>query len=146
MMNLLFTHTPLKFFVQSFWRDEAFSYIMAHQNIVDILYHTAEDFNPPLYYVLLSLWMTIFGHSEIALRTLSLLFFWATIYISFDFMHDVLNISYKRAVVYMFLMIINPVLLYYGLEARMYIMLGFFAALSYYALHTNRKRLHLRSE
>lgn len=142
-MNFLFTQTPLKFLNQSFWRDEAFSYILAQKNILEILFYTAKDFNPPLYYILLHIWMKIFGSSEISLRTVSILFFWGTVYIAFDFMHDVLGISYKKATFYMFLIIINPILLFFAFEARMYTMLSFFAALSYYALHTNKKRLHI---
>ena len=139
-MSFLFTYTPLKFFIQSFWRDEAFSYVLAHKNITNILLYTARDFSPPLYYIVLHIWMNIFGTSEIALRALSLVFFWGTVYIAFDFMHDVLNIRYKKASFYMALVIINPILLYYAFEARMYTMLSFFAALSYYALHTKRKK------
>lgn len=142
-MNFLFTHTPLMYFIQSFWRDEAFSYVLANKSIFQILFYTARDFNPPFYYILLHVWMILFGHSEIAIRTLSLIFFWGTIYIAFDFMHFVLKISYKRAVPYMLLMILNPIVLYYGFEGRMYSMIAFFAALSYFALHTNRKKLHL---
>ncbi len=144
-MNYLFTQTPLKFFNQSFWRDEAFSYVLAHKNILEIIYYTARDFNPPLYYILLHFWMNIFGPSEISLRTLSLLFYWGTVYIMFDFMHDVLNISYKKAGFYIFLIILNPILIFYAFEARMYIMFAFFAALSYYALHTKRSKLYVAS-
>lgn len=144
-MNFLFTQTPLKFFNQSFWRDEAFSYVLASKNIFDIIYYTAKDFNPPLYYILLHIWMKLFGTSEISLRTLSFLFFWGTVYIAFDFMHYVLKISYKKASFYIFLIIINPILLFYAFEARMYTMLSFFAALSYFALHTNRKKLYIAS-
>lgn len=144
-MNFLYTYTPLKFFNQSFWRDEAFSYVLAHKNILEILFYTARDFNPPLYYILLHIWMNIFGSSEISLRTLSFLFFWGTVYLAFDFMHDVLHISYKKASFYIFLIIINPILLFYAFEARMYTMLSFFAALSYYSLHTNRKKLYIAS-
>lgn len=142
-MDFIFTHTPLKFFIQSFWRDEAFSYVLAHKGIVDIILYTARDFNPPLYYILLHIWMNIFGSSEISLRTLSFIFFWATVYIAFDFMHFVLNISYKRASFYMALILMNPILLFYAFEARMYTMFAFFAALSYFALHTKRNKLYI---
>lgn len=144
-MNFLFSDTPLKFFNQSFWRDEAFSYVLASKNIFDIIFYTAKDFNPPLYYILLHIWMKIFGTSEIALRTISFLFFWGTVYIAFDFMHYVLKISYKKASFYIFLIILNPILLFYAFEARMYTMLSFFAALSYFALHRNRKKLYIAS-
>lgn len=54
---------------------------MAKQPIGDIISTTVKDFSPPLYYIVLHFWMMLFGHSEIALRALSLVFFFATIYV-----------------------------------------------------------------
>ena len=65
MLNFIFTKTPLFFLTQSFWRDEAFSYFMAKKNISEIIFLTAKDFNPPLYYSILHFWIKIFGGSEI---------------------------------------------------------------------------------
>lgn len=85
MINYLFTKTPLLFFAQSFWRDEAFTYFLAKENVFKITSLTAKDFNPPLYYLIIHFWMKIFGTSEITLRLFSLIFFWATIYVGFFF-------------------------------------------------------------
>lgn len=142
-MNWLFEHTPLKFFAQSFWRDEAFSYLLAKRNIIEMITLTAKDYNPPFYYILLNIWMHIFGTSEIALRSLSLVFYWATLYVMFDFMHDMLKISYKRCVMYLLIFIINPILGYYAFEARMYTMLAFFAVASWYCFMRPYKRLYM---
>lgn len=143
MLTFLFTKTPLLFFVQSFWRDEAFTYLLAKQNIVTILVNTAKDFNPPLYYLLIHSWIKLFGASEVSLRTVSLIFFWLTIYAFYLILQDVLHIPLKRIVYYLFLAVINPLLLYFAFEARMYAMLAFFATLSSYAFLTKRKRLFL---
>ncbi|MFA6017374.1 MAG: glycosyltransferase family 39 protein [Patescibacteria group bacterium] len=143
MLNFLFTKTPLLFLTQSFWRDEAFSYFMAKKNIIEILFLTAKDFNPPLYYFLLHYWMKIFGSSEIALRSLSLVFFWGTIYIAFLFLNEVFKMKQKKAFFYLILFIANPLLLYYAFEARMYSMFAFFAALSYFAFYKKNDRLYL---
>lgn len=132
-MNYLFTETPLKFFVQSLWRDEAFSYLLAKRSIFEILLLTGKDFNPPLYYYILKTWMAIFGSSEIALRTLSLVFFFATIYVSFLILSEVVKLSTKKSFLYLTLLLVNPLLTYYAFEARMYTMFAFLATASWYA-------------
>jgi len=145
MLNFLFTKTPLFFFIQSFWRDEAFSYLLAKKNVLEILTLTAKDFNPPFYYLVLHFWMKIFGSSEIALRSLSLLFYVLTLYILFEFLKNVLSLSNKKAFAYFLLLIFNPVLVYYAFEARMYTMFAFFAAFSFYLLITKKTRLYIIS-
>lgn len=132
MLNFLFTKTPLFFLTQSFWRDEAFSYFMAKKNVLQIIYLTAKDYNPPLYYLILHFWIKVFGSSEILLRSLSLIFFWGTIYVAFLFLNDVFKMKQKRAFFYLFFFVISPFLLYYAFEARMYSMLAFFTTLSFY--------------
>lgn len=137
MFNFLFTKTPLVFFVQSFWRDEAFSYLLAKRNFFDLLFLTAKDFNPPLYYIVLHIWIKFFGSSEIALRSISFIFYWLTVYCSFLFLTGILKITTKRVWIYLLLIALNPVLIYYGFEARMYTMLAFLATLSFYSFIRN---------
>ncbi|NTU46625.1 hypothetical protein HGA88_03280 [Candidatus Roizmanbacteria bacterium] len=132
MLSFLAHYTPLKYFVQSFWRDEAFSYLLAKQDLLQIVVLTARDFNPPLYYILLHFWIQIAGASEIALRSFSLIFFWATIYVVFYILHHCFQLSSKKSFLYLLLFVGNPLLVYYGSEARMYSMLAFFATASYY--------------
>lgn len=134
ILNFLFTSTPLKFMIQSLWRDEAFSYLMAKKNILDLLILTARDANPPLYYLSLKIWMTFFGSSEVALRSLSLIFFFATIYVAFLILTETFGISVKKSYLYLLIFVANPLLHYYAFEARMYTMLAFFATLSFYFL------------
>ena len=145
MLNFLFTKTPLLFLTQSFWRDEAFSYFMAKKSIIEMVFLTAKDFSPPLYYFILHFWMKVFGSSEIALRSLSIIFFWATIYVAFLFLNNIFKMKEKKAFFYLFLFIINPLLLRYAFEARMYSMFAFFASLSYYAFYKKDNRLYLLS-
>ncbi len=142
-MNFLFTKTPLAFFVQNLWRDEAFTFLLSEQSIGKILQTTAADFNPPLYYIFMHYWMLIFGSSEIAMRSVSVFFYVLTIFFMFEIMVLVFKISFKRALVYFMLIIANPVLLTYAFEARMYMMGAFFVTLSYFALWTGRKKLYI---
>lgn len=142
MMQFLFTKTPLAYFVASFWRDEAFSYLMARLPIHTLLWSTAQDANPPLYYLLLKLWMGLFGGSEVALRSLSLVFFWATIYVVYLILKNIYKVSAKKSLLYLLLFIGNPLLHYYAFEARMYSMTAFLATLLFYVLMGKKYRLY----
>jgi len=142
MMHFLFTKTPLAYFVASFWRDEAFSYLMAKLPLHTLLWSTAQDANPPLYYLLLKVWMGFFGSSEIAIRSLSLIFFWATLYVVFLILNDVFKLSERKSMAYLLLFIINPLLHYYAFEARMYSMTAFIATLLFYALMKRKYKLY----
>jgi len=144
MLFFLFSKTPLSFFIQSLWRDEAFSYFLAKKNILKIIFLTAKDFNPPLYYLMLHFWIKIFGSSEIALRSLSLIFYWATIYFIFLFLTEIFKIKNKLFLfLTLILLIINPLLTYYAFEARMYILLAFFSLWSSYAFLKQNKKEYL---
>jgi len=142
MLNFLATQTPLKFFAQSLWRDEAFSVLLSRRGIGELLVLTARDFNPPLYYLLLKGWIFLFGSSEIAIRSLSFIFFWATLYVFFLILTNVIKLKEGKTIPYLGLFTINPFLLYFAFEARMYMMFTFFATLSYYFFLTKKKLLY----
>lgn len=145
MLRFLFTKTPLNFLVQSFWRDEAFSYLLSkHQNI-DIVFLTAKDFSPPLYYLLLHYWIRIFGNSEIAIRSLSMVFYWATAYMVFLFLRNVFKLSLGKSLLYLTLFLLNPLMTYYAFEARMYTLFAFLAVVSFYTYEKSHKKLFLLS-
>lgn len=142
-MNYLFTKTPLLFFMQSFWRDEAFTYLLSRKSLFDIINLTAKDFNPPLYYFIVHFWMKVFGTSEISLRSISLIFYWATVYVAFLFLNDIFKFRLKKSFLYLLLVIINPLLVYYAFEARMYTMFAFLGSLSFYALYKKDPLLYI---
>jgi uncharacterized membrane protein len=79
IVDFLQNHTPLLYWTQSLWRDEAFSVWIAQDSLSEVIQRTSGDFNPPLYYVLLNLWMRIFGSTEIGLRRFSVLAFVLTL-------------------------------------------------------------------
>lgn len=142
MINYLFKQSPLFYFTQPFWRDEAFSYLLAKKNLWQIIFLTAKDFNPPLYYLILHFWIKIFNQSEIALRSLSLIFFWATLYVAFLFLTNIFRFSLKKSFFYLVFFLINPLLNYYAFEARMYSMFAFFATLSFYAFWQKKNKVY----
>ena len=138
MLNWLFTNTPLHYFVQSFWRDEAFSYLLAKKSFMDIFVLNAKDFSPPLYSLLLHIWLKLFGASEIALRSFSFLAFVLVTYVFFLFLTKIFKIKRKWSYIYTALFILNPFLNYYAFEARMYMLFALFALLSFYYLYQFR--------
>ena len=145
MFSYLFTKTPLAFLVQPFWRDEAFSYFLAKKNILEMLSLSAKDFSPPLYHFILHFWVILFGGSEIAIRSLSIIFYWATVYVGFLFLTDIFKMKLKKALFYTLFIAVNPLLVYYAFEARMYTMLAFFGTLSFYSLYKKSSKLYLAS-
>ncbi|MFS8158803.1 MAG: hypothetical protein ACMG6E_01060 [Candidatus Roizmanbacteria bacterium] len=117
---------------ESFWRDEAYTYIMSRQSLLHILTSTAKDFNPPLYYIIIHFWMKIFGHGEVALRSFSLLCLVGTVLFSVLILEQFGKMKSKWIYIYAILMTFNPVVLYYSFEARMYALLALMTTVSWY--------------
>lgn len=134
-------HTPLLYLTQSIWRDEGFSYFMAKPNIIQILINSINDFNPPLYYMTLHVWMRIFGETDIALRMLSFVFHILTVYLVFLLAKKIF--SEKFALWLAAFTFFNPMLLYYGFELRMYSMYPFFTLASLYFFMEKRWKPYL---
>ncbi len=143
MLDFLFRATPLSFFVQDFWRDEAFTVILAKKNLLQMILLTSKDFNPPLYYGLVHFWIKIFGQSEVAVRSISFLFYVGTVLGIFLIMEHVFKWSEKKAHWSILIFLFNPLVLYNAFEARMYTMLAFFATFSWYYLATQKPKKYL---
>ncbi len=137
MINWLLTHTPLLYFTQSIWRDEAFSIFVAQRPLSFIF--TSLGFEPPLYYALLHFWVKIFGTGEIAARSLSLLGFSLATVIVILWSEKLFKTTWLQIVVPI-LFFFNPMLLYYAFEVRTYGWYILFAVLSMYS-YFNKKWL-----
>lgn len=114
----------LPILTQSFWRDEAFSVLIAQKNIFETIRLSAQDTSPPLYYMLLHYWMILFGNTEIAIRTLSLFFHFLTAIIIFFIAKKIIR-SVPIQVFVTMAVLFNPFLLQYAFEARTYSLLTF---------------------
>ncbi len=116
---------------QSFWNDEGNTARLSERSIALIIEGTASDIHPPLYYILLRGWRELVGESEFALRAFSAFVGVLTIpvVIALGWM-----IAGKRpylvALIAGLATTVNPALIYYSQEARMYALLGFLATLS----------------
>ena len=143
MLEFLFRSTPLMFFVQDFWRDEAFTVLLAKRNFFEMILLTSKDFNPPLYYALIHFWIKLFGQSEIAVRSVSLFFYLGTVLGVFLIMENVFKWSQKKVHLAILLFFVSPLVLYNAFEARMYTMLACFATFSWYYLKTQKPKKYL---
>jgi len=124
-------------FTASLWGDEAWAATLAIKPIFEIIKIVAKDTSPPLYYLLLHTWMKIFGTSEIAIRSLSFLFFIGTV-ITVYFIGKYLW-DKKTGVLAAILTLVNPFLFTYAFEGRMYSLLALTSTLSVYFFLKKRR-------
>ncbi len=142
MFNWIIEHSPLLYFTQSLWRDEAFSILAAEKPLWEIL--PKLGFEPPAYYILLHFWMKIFGNSEIATRSLSFLGLMLATIVVIVWTEKIFKnhwLSFLSPLLFFF----NPMLIYYGLEVRTYGWYIFFATLAMYAYWKKSWMLFLTS-
>ena len=130
MFTFILEHSPIFYFIQSFWRDEAFSALFAAKPILWIIQNSS--FDPPLYYLLLHFWMNLFGQSEIAVRSLSFVGFALATYVAGLISERLFTKKWLHWLIPL-LFFFNPMLLYYAFEARAYGWYIFFATLTIYA-------------
>ncbi len=128
---------------ESIWFDEAFSYMMASHSPGDLLgLMTTADNHPPLYYLLLSAVMSIFGNSVWALRLLSVLGAIGLVGLGAGPVRRLFG--NRTALIYAGVVLFTPVVLIYAHEARMYSLATFCVTASalygYLAVKYNRTR------
>ena len=102
----------------SIWFDEAFSAYIVQFSFWDIARYTATDVHPPFYYWLLKIWSSMFGTTELAYRSLSILFGAGAISSAFFLTRKLFG--RKTAWVSLLFLAISPMLIRYSDEARMY--------------------------
>ena len=101
-----------------FWIDEGLSVGIAHHHWSSIPGLLNQDGSPPAYYLLLGLWIRLFGDSERATHTLSLLFGLGCIPLAYAAGRAIFD--RKTALVCATLAALDPFLTYYAQETRMY--------------------------
>ena len=100
------------------WIDEGISIGIAHHHWTSIPGLLNQDGSPPAYYMLLSLWIQLFGDSERATHTLSLVFGLACIPVAF--LAGRALFGRTTGLVCALLAALDPYLTYYAQETRMY--------------------------
>jgi hypothetical protein len=126
---------------ESIWWDESYSAFMGGHSASEILYFIHTDNHPPLYYLLVSLSITLFGNSAWALRLPSVLGSIGLVALGAGPVRRILG--NKTALIFAVLALFTPVLLIYAHEARMYSLASFSvtacALYGFLALKENRR-------
>jgi uncharacterized membrane protein len=118
---------------QPLWWDEGWSLYFATTDVRTMLQLTAVDIHPPLYYLLLHLWIQLFGSSVVAVRLLSVLIGTATVPLLYAVGRR--SIGCAGGLVLAFLLTISPFHIYYSQEVRMYGLVALLGlAATYFAL------------
>ncbi len=134
---LLIVLTALSAFLRTrrlnggFWIDEGLSVGIAHHHWSSIPGLLTEDGSPPGYYLLLGLWIRVFGDGERATHTLSLLFGLACIPLAYAASRAIFD--RRTGLVCATLAAFDPFLTYYAQETRMYEVEAFLSIVVAYA-------------
>ncbi len=105
---------------QSIWFDESYSAYLTHYDYGKVWDLTAQDVHPPLYYFVLKTWAHFFGHTDVAMRMLSVVF--GAIAILFAYLWLKYKYGATAAITATTLLVISPIFIRYGQEMRMYTM------------------------
>lgn len=105
---------------QSIWFDESYSAYLTRYEYPKVWELTAQDVHPPLYYFVLKTWAHFFGHTDFAMRMLSVIF--GALAILFAYLWLKYKYGAAAAIVGSTFLSISPVFVRYGQEMRMYTM------------------------
>jgi hypothetical protein len=108
---------------QPLWWDEGWSLYFATADIPSMISRTAIDIHPPSYYVLLHVWILIFGPSSISVRLLSVMV--GTLSIPLIFVLGRRLFGTRVGTMAALTMAVAPFHIYYSQEARMYALVTF---------------------
>jgi mannosyltransferase len=102
----------------SLWHDESFTHLLVSDSFGEMIRRTSYDVHPPLYYVLIKGWAGIFGYSAVALRSFSFVTMLSAmiLLIAYAWRKHGRGVAALSAV----LLSVNPALLRYSQEMRMY--------------------------
>jgi mannosyltransferase len=128
----------------AFWIDEGLSVGIASYGFLDIPGVLEQDGSPPLYYLLLHVWMQLFGKTEEATHALSVVFAIASVPAAFWAGRSLFGA--RAGWLAAALAAINPFLTFYAQETRMYALvalLGLLASATFLRVYADRDRRFL---
>ncbi|MGI9184244.1 MAG: glycosyltransferase family 39 protein [Solirubrobacteraceae bacterium] len=133
-----------RYFSGQFWIDEGLSVGISTHSLTSIPHVLRHDGSPPLYYLTLHIWMSVFGNSESATHALSLIFGLLTIPVGAWVAWSLFG--RWPALIAMVLFALNPFLTAYSQETRMYslmALLGLLATAGFIHGFVYRRRRYL---
>ncbi len=135
LVGLLLLAAGLRFHglgAQSLWNDEGASHAMTARPLGAIVSNAAADIHPPGYYLLLKGWTALLGESELALRLPSAFASLLTVALTAALGRRLFG--RPAGALAALLLALNTFAVYYAQEARMYALLGLWAAAGMLAL------------
>lgn len=115
---------------RDYWYDEAFTGITVQQSWGDMMDIIISDVHPPFYYMVLKVWAMVVGSGPLALRMFSVACGTATVGLVFVAVRAMVPRTPFPALAAALVAAINPFLVNYSQEARMYALLGFLLLLT----------------
>ena len=116
---------------ESLWLDEGVTVYYARLSLADIFSRfSSEEFNPPLYYSLIHLWIRIAGDSEFAVRLPSVLFGVLSIFMIYKTAREMAG--REVGLLAALILALNRFHVHFSQEARIYALLVFLTLLSFY--------------
>lgn len=140
----IYTQTPLAWFVQAYESGEAFAVLLAQRPVSDIWYISAQVYDPPLYYLCLKVWMALWGTSEIATRSLSLIFFTLSVFVVIEYQVHLLKYPLWRGILgTLVLSVLSQMFSPFALVTQAHALLVLCAITSTYALVLRHRKLYI---
>ncbi|MFH0791961.1 MAG: glycosyltransferase family 39 protein [bacterium] len=115
-----------------YWFDERATLIITDNPIGEVWRYALLDVHPPLYYLLIHLWGSVFGFSAFVVRLFSVIFGSVTVIIVYFLGRDIFN--KQVGLIGALLFAVSPYAIDYSSEARMYGIGFFLSATSTYLL------------
>ena len=125
----LFLLNFVRIFDDNFWGDEAYTIRLAQMQLQPMFTETAGDVHPPLYYMLVRLFCSIFGYRGEVFHFVSLIPYGIVMVLALTIVRS----RYGRiaSLVFMTIASLMPQAVQYNVEVRMYSWGAFFVLLSY---------------
>ena len=117
---------------QSVWQGESYGAYLTHYNVAQIWEYSAEANQPPLFFWALKAWAHIFGHTDFAMRFMSV--FFGALAIMFAYMWVKYKYGARAAILSSMLLSISPVFIRFGQEMQSYTMAAMFVFAATYFL------------
>jgi mannosyltransferase len=116
---------------KNMWFDELYSWNTAQYDIEGIVKAAAGDIHPPLYYIVLKGWISMFSDSVFSMRFLSVIFSFLSLIFIYRISKDILKDDVKVFFV-IILYAFTPINIHYAQEVRMFMMNTFLCLGSVY--------------
>lgn len=117
---------------QSVWFDEAYSLTVARQSISQLVHLTSIDVHPPLYYLLLKAWNSLFGWNDFSYRLLGAVL--GTLIVGASGLLTKKLFGVKAMVIALPLVTLAPFMIRYDFEIRMYALAALLGLIATYIL------------